>query len=294
MGESDAMRDTPPVLVHEPTAPASPIVLDSPHSGMHWPADFRPAASREAIHTTWDAFVDELWGEAPAAGATLIAATFPRAYVDVNRAEDDIDPALLAEPWPTPLAPTPYSQRGMGLIRRHALPDVPMYATPLGVAEVARRIETYYRPYRRTLAARLDVLHAAFGAVWHIDCHSMKSRGNAMNVDAGAARPDVVVSDRHGTTSDPVYTAWVADWLRDQGLSVQVNTPYQGGDLVRTFGAPAAGRHSIQVELNRACYMNEVTFERGPRFGDMRTMLGALVREFAAHVSAHAAGERAP
>lgn len=287
------MSDSPPVLLYEPAVPASPIVLDSPHSGMTWPPDFRPSASRDAIRTTWDAFVDELWGEAPAAGATLIAATFPRAYVDVNRAEDDIDPTLLAEPWPTPLAPTAYSQRGMGLIRRHALPNVPMYAEPLTIADVARRIDTYYRPYRRTLADRLDAVHARCGAVWHLDCHSMKSRGNAMNVDAGAVRPDVVVSDRHGTTSDPAHTAWVAAWLRDHGCSVQVNTPYQGGDLVRTFGRPSAGRHSIQVEINRACYMDEVTFERAPRFGAWRSMLGALVRDLAAHVAAHGSREGA-
>jgi N-formylglutamate deformylase len=214
--------------------------------------------------------------------------------VDVNRAEDDIDPSLLADPWPTPLAPTAYSQRGMGLIRRHALPAVAMYAEPLAAADVAHRIAAYYRPYRRTLGERLGALHATFGAVWHLDCHSMKSRGNAMNVDAGAARPDVVVSDRHGTTSDPAYTTWVADWLRDHGCSVQVNTPYQGGDLVRTYGAPSLRRHSLQVELNRACYMDEVTFERGPRFDDLRAMLGAFVREFAAHVSAHTSRERAP
>ncbi len=284
----DGMPELPPVLVREPVGPASPMVLDSPHSGMHWPRDFHPVASREAIHTTWDAYVEELWSEAPAAGATLLAATFPRAYVDVNRAEDDIDPDLLAEPWPTPLAPTTYSQRGMGLIRRLALPDVPMYAEPLRIAEVARRIEAYYRPYRRTLAERLDAVHARFGAVWHLDCHSMKSRGNAMNVDAGAARPDFVVSDRHGTTSDPAHTTWLAAWLRDRGHSVQVNTPYQGGDLVRTVGAPSAGRHSIQVEINRACYMDEVTFERGPRFDAMRATLGALVRDFAAYATAHA------
>lgn len=97
---------------------------------------------REAILTTWDAFVDELWGDAPDEGATLIAATFPRAYVDVNRAEDDIDPELLATPWPAPLRPTAYSARGMGLIRRNALPNVPMYAAPLSVAAVERRSAT--------------------------------------------------------------------------------------------------------------------------------------------------------
>ncbi len=267
-----------------PSAAPAPIVVDSPHSGMEWPPDFDPAAPREAILTTWDAFVDDLWGEAPAAGASLLAATFPRAYIDVNRAADDIDPELLAERWPSPLTPTAYTQRGMGLIRRNALPDIPMYARKLAVAEVQRRIDGYYRPYRRALAEQMDATRARFGAVWHLDCHSMKSRGNAMNVDAGAERVDFVVSDQTGTTADPAYTQWIAEWLRARGHSVSVNTPYQGGDLVRSFGAPAAGRHSIQIEINRRLYLDEAAFARGPRFGAMRALCGDLVHALAAHV----------
>lgn len=253
---------------------------------MSWPADFAPVAPRAAIQTTWDAFVDELWGDAPAAGATLLAATFPRAYVDLNRAVDDIDPELLSEPWPTPLTPTDYTKRGMGLIRRNALPDVPMYDRAFTVAEVQHRIDAYYRPYRRELAARLDAVHGTFGAVWHINCHSMKSRGNAMNVDVGARRPDFVVSDRRGSTSDAAHTTWVSEWLRRHGHSVQINEPYQGGDLVRSHGAPAEGRHSIQLEINRALYMDEAAFTRGPRFGELRALCAALVRDLAAHVMA--------
>lgn len=277
------MHELPPVVVRTPEAAPSPIVVDSPHSGMTWPADFAPAASREAIHTTWDAFVDELWGDAPLEGATLISATFPRAYVDVNRAADDIDPDLLAEPWPTALTPTDYTKRGMGLIRRNALPNVPMYDRRLSVAEVQRRITTFYRPYRDALAAAINAAQAQHGVVWHIDCHSMKSTGNAMNVDNGAARPDMVVSDRHGTTSDPAQTAWVAEWFRARGLSVQVNVPYQGGDLVRSFGDPAQGRHSIQIEFNRALYLDEVRVERSAGFGALREHCRAFVRALAAH-----------
>lgn len=280
------MSDTSSVLVHEPRGPRVPIVVDSPHSGMVWPPDFAPTASRAAILTTWDAFVDELWSDAPTAGATLVAASFPRAYVDVNRAADDIDPELLAEPWPEPLTPTDYTRRGMGLIRRNALPNVPMYDRRLHVRDVQHRIDTYYRPYRAALGAHLDALHAAFGTVWHIDCHSMKSRGNAMNVDSGAVRPDLVVSDRHGTTADSAQTAWVAEWFRARGLTVQVNVPYQGGDLVRSTGAPSVDRHSVQIELNRALYMDEGAFERGPRFDEIRALCGDFVTALAARVGA--------
>lgn len=276
---------TTPVIVRAAAGRAVPVIVDSPHSGMQWPDDFAPSAPREAILTTWDAFVDELWGDAPDEGATLIAATFPRAYVDVNRAEDDIDPELLATPWPAPLRPTAYSARGMGLIRRNALPNVPMYAAPLSVAAVERRISNYYLPYRSAVIEHCARAQERFGGAWHLNCHSMKSRGNAMNVDAGAARPDLVVSDRHGSTAAPELTAWVAEWFRAQGLQVRINDPYQGGDLVRSFGAPAAGRHSIQLEINRALYMDEAAFAQGRRFGEVRALCRAFVRAFAARVT---------
>ena len=279
------MPDVPPVIVQAPRAAAAPIVVDSPHSGMAWREDSRPAASRAVVHTTWDAFVDELWADAPDAGATLLAATFPRAYVDVNRAATDIDPELLASPWPTALTPTEYTRRGMGLIRRLALPGVPMYDRLLSVAEVARRIASCYRPYRAALSTAIDAAHAASGVVLHLNCHSMKSRGNAMNVDNGAPRPDVVVSDRHGTTSDPAHTQWVAVWFRARGLRVQVNDPYTGGDLVRSFGDPGAGRHSIQVEFNRARYMDEAAFARNEGYAALRAHCAALVADLVPYVA---------
>ena len=278
----------PPYVLREPAAPA-PVVVDSPHSGMDWPPDFTPAAPRDAILTTWDAYVDELWSEAPSAGAALLAATFPRAYIDVNRAEDDIDAALLDAPWPGVLAPTGYSARGMGLIRRLALPHVPMYARPLSVEEVRRRIDRYYRPYRAALRERVTHARERFGAAWYLDCHSMKSRGNEMNVDAGDARPDVVISDRHGRSADASYTAWMADWFRARGFSVSINEPYQGGDLVACIGAPQDDVHAVQIEINRALYLDEAAVTRGPRFDRIRDECGAFLRAFVAHV----AGRRA-
>lgn len=258
--------DTFPLILRDPAAPPIGVVVDSPHSGMTWPDDFRPAAPTDAILTTWDAFVDELWSGATEAGATLLAATFPRAYIDVNRAADDIDADLLDAPWPVPLAPTAYTRRGMGLIRRHALPGVPMYDRRLSVAAVAARLERCYHPYRSALADALDRTRRAHDVIVHINAHSMKSRANAMNVDEGAPRPDIVISDRWGLTADPDLTAWCAAWFRDQGLSVQINTPYQGGDLVASFGAPRRGRHSIQIEVNRARYLDEATVTRTAGF----------------------------
>lgn len=251
---------------------------------MDWPAGFESAAPREALLSTWDAFVEELWADAPRHGAVLLAARFPRACIDTNRADDDLDPALLSEPWPGPLATTDYSRRGMGLIRRLALPNVPMYRRPLTVAEVQRRIDLLYRPYRAALRARLDALHGHHGEVWHLNLHSMKSRGNAMNVDAGAKRPDIVVSDRDGTTAAAVFTIWVASWFTTHGFLTRINTPYRGGDLIVTHGHPARGRHSIQIEVNRALYMDEANFTRGPGFTALRETFDAFVADLARHL----------
>lgn len=255
-----------------------PLVLSSPHSGMVWPPDFRPAAPRDAILTTWDAFVDELWSGAVEAGGVMLAAHFPRAYVDVNRASDDLDLEIVDEAWPDPVAPTDYSRRGMGVVRRLALPGVPMYERPLPHVDVKRRLTTYYQPYRQALGRLIEVAYQRHGVVCHVDCHSMKSKGNRMNVDAGAERPDFVVSDRLGTTSAPELTAWVANALASRGYSVRVNAPYQGGDLVRTFGRPAERRHSLQVEINRAAYMDERAFTRHAGFDRVREDLAALAR----------------
>jgi N-formylglutamate deformylase len=113
----------------------------------------------------------------------------------------------------------------------------------------------------------------------------MKSRGNEMNVDAGEPRPDFVISDRHGQSADPRYTRWVADWFEARGYSVLVNEPYQGGDLVAHVGDPLDDVHGIQVEINRALYLDEATATRGPRFDRIRTLCGDFLRAFTAHVS---------
>jgi len=271
-------------IVHGPEDGASPLVFDSPHSGMVWPPDFETCASRASILSTWDAWVDDLWSGARSIGAPLVAARFPRAYIDANRARTDLDEAIVEHGWPEPLEPTAYCQRGMGLIRRLALPDEPMYTTRLTHAAVKHRITAYHQPYRDAVASLLERAAARHGVACLVDCHSMKSRGNRMNVDSGAARPDFVVSDREGTTADPALAAWLAAFLSDRGYVVQVNDPYKGGDLVRTFGHPDRRRHAVQVEINRACYMDETAVVRNEGFERVRADLTALIVALDQHV----------
>ncbi len=269
-------------MVIRPTHDPRPVVFDSPHSGLVYPPDFAPAPPEKTIMTTWDAYVEELFGDAPHHGATLLAAYFPRAYIDANRAVNDIDVELLDAPWPEPVSSTDYTKRGMGLIRRFALPGIPMYERKLTVAEVRHRIDRHYLPYRRALQAELDAAWARDGRVFHFDCHSMKSKGNAMNVDRGSARPDLVISDREGRTAPPKLTTWVAEYFSTRGFTVKINDPYKGGDLVRSYGNPAQRRYSLQIEINRARYLEEHSCERSAKFAPLRAELGSFAAAVAA------------
>nr|WP_311043614.1 N-formylglutamate amidohydrolase [Burkholderia pseudomallei] len=118
------------------------------------------------------------------------------------------------------------------------------------------------------------------------DCHPMISRGNLMNLDAGAARPNIVVSDRLGTSADPAFMQWTADWFAHAGYRVRINAPYQGGDLLNALAAPARRRHSIQIEFNRALYMNETAFDKHAGFAALKRTVDAYLDALAAHVRA--------
>jgi N-formylglutamate deformylase len=250
---------------HDPTGAPAPLLLDSPHSGIIYPDGFQPIAPMELLRTGEDAFVHELFGEGPAKGAVLIEAHFPRVYIDPNRAATDIDPDLLSEAWPEPLKPTEKSRLGLGLIRRLAVPGVPVHGKRLTVAEVKARIDRFYRPYHDAVGGAYDELHGRFGKVWHINCHSMKSIGNAMATDVGARRPDFVLGDRDGKTCDPAFMKLVHDVLAGLGYSVAINNPYKGLELIMRYSDPNAGRHALQIEINRGLYMDENQRNLGTR-----------------------------
>ena len=279
--------------VHPPTGPVVPLVLDSPHSGNDWPEDWRPSAPRDVLDIGWDCYVNELFGTAPAHGAVLIEAHFPRNFIDLNRGRLDIDPVMLDGPWPTELVPTARSARGYGLLRRLAVPGVPVYDAPLPVAQVVGWLEHYYDPYHAALTHELEVLHERFGQVWHLDCHSMKSRGNAMNEDEGRPRPDFVVSDLDGDTSDPQATRFVVETLKQLGFTVSLNAPYKGAELIRRHSDPAGGRHSLQIDINRALYLNEATRTKRADFEAIQRVLDTFLSQMVAFIRANAQGSGA-
>lgn len=270
--------------IKEPVAQnAIPLVFDSPHSGTKFPADFVCSASIEQLKTGWDAFVDELWEGALINGAVLQRAHYSRMFIDLNRASDDIDPALLGSP-SDECKPTRYSERGMGLIRRFALPGIALYAQPLKMDDIKARIRDYYLPYHNALSNKLNNLHERFGRVWHVDCHSMKSKGNEMNIDNGEPRPDVILGDNDGHACDPKFVQTVEDAFTRLGYKVARNTPYKGGYLVTHYAKPSAGRYSMQIEINRALYMDEQQYTRNNNFTSVRQDLDSLANAMASYI----------
>ncbi|MFW5680402.1 MAG: N-formylglutamate amidohydrolase [Pseudomonadota bacterium] len=269
--------------IERPEGRALPILFDCPHSGEDYPSDFGSCQPIEALRPAGDALVDRLIAAAPDHGITVIRALFPRAYIDVNRAEDDLDPELLDGVWPTPLHPGPKSDLGIGLIRRLVTPGVPIYDRRLAVEEVRARIETYWRPYRARLRALIDETVQTHGRCVYLQWHSMKAVGNAATPDGpGVRRPDVVLGDRRSTTARPRFTGRLRNLFGDQGFRVRVNHPYAGADLLRVVGDPAHGVDAVQVELNRSLFIDEETVEPNRRFDETKARVEGVIAALAA------------
>ncbi len=271
---------TPPVFsLFIPENPL-PLIFDSPHSGTHYPPDFAPACTPKDLRQIEDSFVDELFGNAPAFGGTLLTAQVSRAYIDLNRAETDIDPRLLSAPWPGPAAPTSRSENGIGLIHRIVRPGVPLYDRKLAPSEIQTRIETVWKPYHTTLKALIDDAHFRFGQVWHLNCHAMPVQSGA-----SAKTPDFVLGDRDGTSCAPDFTDMIGTALRNMGYRVAINDPYKGVELVRRYAAPTAGRHSLQIEISKALYLNDRTAEKSRNFNSLENDLSRLCEIISTYVS---------
>ncbi len=283
-----------PFHIHHPQGLASAVVLDSPHSGRGFPADFGHCLTERQLRSGEDIDIHELYADAPSLGAPLLEALFSRTYVDPNRAAGDIDPLLLSSPWPYrefpyAYAPSGKASIGKAVVWRNLDDNQPIYGQTLAPEAVKHRIDAYLLPYQSALSQLVDRAHSAHGLAVHINCHSMEPVGGAMSEGGlGKRRADVVLGDRDGSTCDPDLTTWVSDFFRGKGYSVAINDPYKGVELVRQFSNPKAGRHSLQLELNKALYMTnpeavlashmDDPFERSAQFPVLKGHLAELVR----------------
>ncbi len=260
-----------------------PLIFDSPHSGTLYPKDFHYDCAFDLLEKAEDKYVDDLFSTVPDHGGCLLNALFPRTYIDVNRAANDIDPALFDGEWTDahhPIHPTNRSDAGIGLIRRLITTNTHVQTQKLSQKEIKSRIETYYTPYHDTLQKIIDGAHQKFGQVWHINCHSMPSAGKRLSATGGSnpfAAPDFVLGDRDGTSCDLAFTHALRDFLTSKGYKVAINTPYKGVELVERYSCPSRGIHSIQIEICKSLYMNEETCEKSKNYETFKSDITALI-----------------
>ncbi len=267
---------TAPFTVLRPDRLEIPFVFNSPHSGRVYPKSFLEASRLDAttLRKSEDAYVEELFSDAPSFGAPLMHAHFPRAYLDVNREPYELDPALITDALPG-YANT-QSVRvvgGLGTIARIVTESEEIYRKPLPLGDALERINRLYKPYHAMLGELMQECRRTFGIAVLIDCHSMPSNP-ATEV---GPRPDFVLGDRFSTACDNELTRVVAKGLRDLGYVTALNKPYAGGFITEHYGRPAEGFHSLQIEVNRGLYMNEVNFSKAENFDVIRTHLAELI-----------------
>jgi N-formylglutamate amidohydrolase len=265
-----------PFEILEPGEWRGPVVFNSPHSGSVYPHAFLTATRLDVttLRRSEDSFVDELIAGVVGRGYPLMRAHFPRCYVDVNREPYELDPRMFDGRLPS-FANT-RSMRvagGLGTVARVVGDAQEIYGARIPVDDAIRRIEGLYKPYHRALRRLFTRLHRAFGAAVLIDCHSMPSTASAKDE---RPRADIVLGDRYGTSCVPAVVEMVEVTLRGRGYAVSRNKPYAGGFITEHYGNPAAGLHAIQLELNRALYMDERRYERSASFARVAADLEAL------------------
>ncbi|MFN0024792.1 MAG: N-formylglutamate amidohydrolase [Parvularculaceae bacterium] len=278
--EEDPTQD-PAIEILRPEKLLAPLIFCSPHSGRRYPADLLRMSrlDRHALRQSEDSFVDLLFEAAPQLGAPLLRALFPRAWVDVNRARDELDQRMFADPLPSS-ADTRSSRvrAGLGVIPRIVADGQDIYDRKLKFFEARRRLADCYDTYHRALMALVGEARARHGCAILIDCHSMPSAGALPFRDT--ERPlDFVLGDRFGSSCSGAVTACVEETLAGLGYQVSRNAPYAGGHVASAYGRPLEGVHVLQIEINRALYLDERRIARTDGFDRLREALTILIRE---------------
>lgn len=267
--------------VISPQETTSPVVFASPHSGSDYDSDFLQASILDGlqIRSSEDAFVDNLFAEAPRFGAPLLYALKPRAFLDLNRAVEELDPALIEEARPRGLNPRIAS--GLGVIPRVVANGQAIYRGKLSMQEAQRRIDTFWHPYHAALAGLLRQAQQRFGQSVLIDCHSMPHEAVASMPARPGALPEVVLGDRFGSAASAVVMDRVEAAFVDAGLRVVRNAPFAGAYITQTYGRPSRGQHAVQVELDRSLYMDEAAIRPNSDFQAFKALLSEVIGEIA-------------
>jgi len=265
-----------PFRLDRPVRQTVPFLFASPHSGRSYPASLLENTRLDAttLRRSEDAFVDELFAGVVQLGAPLLAAQFPRAFLDVNRSSAELDAAMFDAPLGVPVdTPSPRVTAGLGVIPRIVRDGAEIYRGKLDTSEAETRISQLYQPYHQALAALMQETRARFGVAVLIDCHSMPS---ALSV------PDIVLGDRYGASAAPALTTRAESALVREGFSVARNTPYAGGHTTVLHGRVGLGCHALQIEVNRALYLDEEKIVKKAAFETVRQRLTRALRNVVA------------
>src|SRR5271163_1206386 len=263
------------VDLHEPAVRRLPLVLASPHSGSEYPTDFVAASRLDplALRQSEDSFVDELFAAAPLLGAPLLSARFPRVFLDVNREAYELDPTMFSDALPSYVnAGSPRVRIGLGTIARIVANGEDIYAGKLRFADAEQRIECLYHPYHQMLRQLVQETAGMFGGYLLVDCHSMPSSSGC-----GQDGADIVLGDCYGAACAPPILEAADHFLVGRGFRVSINSPYAGGYTTGFYGRPSAHRHALQIEINRALYMDERSYCRKAAFRELVEHLAVLI-----------------
>lgn len=265
--------------LHLPARRETPVIFSSPHSGREYAPEFLAASvlDERVIRSSEDAFVDLLFDSAPVWGAPLLAARAPRAFLDLNRAVDELDPAVIDGVGRS--AHNPRITSGLGVIPRVVANGRPIYRGKLTRAEAEARVARWWHPWHERLRGLIEESMALFGEAVLIDCHSMPHEAIEAHARPGHLRPEVVLGDRFGAAAGREVMDRVEAAFRSVGLRVARNAPFAGAHIAQAYGRPARGQHVIQVEIDRSLYMDEARVQPRADFEAFRALIGEVVAD---------------
>jgi N-formylglutamate amidohydrolase len=264
-----------------PAQQETSVIFASPHSGRDYPADFLASSQLEAaqLRSSEDAYVDRLIARAPLFGAPLLCALAPRAYIDLNRAADELDPAVIDGV--DRLAHNPRISSGLGVIPRVVSGGRAIYSGKISVAEARRRLMRHWHPYHNALQGLIDETHSHFGEAILVDCHSMPHEAIEAHARPGQPKPEVVLGDRFGAAAGREVVDRIEAAFASAGFRVVRNSPFAGAYIAQHYGRPLTRRHVVQVEIDRALYLDEARVEPGSNFSAFTVRFNRVVAEIA-------------
>lgn len=262
-----------------PEKMTNPVIFSSPHSGRNYPAEFVQQSILPKMHlrSSEDAFVDELFADVVDFGSPLLAATIPRAYIDLNRGPEELDPSIVTGA--KTLYNNPRISSGLGVIPRVVAEGRQIQNGKMSMQSALARIKDNYHPYHDLLTELLENTKQWFGLAVLIDCHSMPNDALQNAMAPGGLRPDIILGNRYGASASSDVFKIVEDAFKNQGFIVGRNTPFAGGYITQKYGIPSSGQHVVQVEINRSFYMHEKTIEKNAQFDDMRLRLSNVAQD---------------